>query len=103
MTLAWPLKPRYAISTQNYTLSKHLLTFGSSINQWLKAVFIFWVNQVDKCGVDPSPGLNAVQATNDYVELHVKIVVLVLDLAIMGRDRASLHPLFHESRRTFRL
>ena len=56
-------------------------TFGSTINEGLQTLRVVRVNHVHKCGVDPSPRLYGVETTDDEVELHVVVLVLVLDLA----------------------
>ena len=56
-------------------------TFRSTVNEWLQTLGVFWVYHVDEGRVNPSPRLNRVKTTDDEVELHVVVLVLVLDLA----------------------
>jgi len=81
--------------------TSEVLTFGASINQRLQAVWVFFINQSNQCSINPSPSLNTVQSANDNVELHVEIVVLVLNLTVVWCDINALDSPFHESSSTF--
>lgn len=64
------------------------LTFRSTINQWLETLRHLWVDQIHQRSAHPPSGVNRIQATDDEVELHVIIVVLVLNLAVIsGREK----------------
>ena len=56
-------------------------TFSATVNQWFETLWILRVDEIDECGVDPSTGFNRVQTADDNVELHVIVVILVLNLA----------------------
>ena len=74
------------------------MTFGSAVNEGLKTLDRA-ADQADQGGVDPAPRLDAVQAANHELELHVEVVVLVLDLAVMRCDADALDTLLHEGGR----
>lgn len=58
------------------------LTFSSTVYQRLQALRVLRIHEIHERRVDPSSRLNRVQAADDKVELHVVIVVFVLDLSI---------------------
>lgn len=60
--------------------------FGATVDQRLEGLWVLHVHHVDERGVDPATRLDAVQAADDQLELHVVLLVLVLDLAVVGGD-----------------
>lgn len=71
-----------------------LETFGASVHQRLQRFWVVHVDHADESGVDPAPRLDAVESADDDLELHVEILVLVLDLAVERGDLdifASFH------------
>jgi hypothetical protein len=54
---------------------------GAAVDQGLQAVKVVTVDHADQSSVDPSSCFNAVEPTDNKVELHIVILVLVLNLA----------------------
>ena len=57
-------------------------TLCATVNKRLQALRVLGINQVHQCCVHPSTRFYGVEATNDEIELHVEVVVLVLDLPV---------------------
>lgn len=72
-------------------------TFGAAIDQGLQAVGVFIVHHADQSGIYPSSRLNAVETTDNDIELEVVVLVLVLDLATVWRNLDSFYPTFDEA------
>ena len=58
-----------------------MCTFCASIDEGLQTLRLFWVYHVDEGCIDPATGFDGIEATDDKVELHVILFVLVLDLS----------------------
>jgi hypothetical protein len=71
-------------------------TFCSPVNERLQTLRILRINHPDKSGIDPPSGLDTIQTTDDDLELHVVILVFVLNLADIRRDLDTLNSLFYE-------
>ena len=71
--------------------------FGSSINQRLQTLRILIIDQIYQSRVDPSPSFNTVQTTNNNIELHIKLFVLILDLAVVWCDLDSFDSFLDKS------
>lgn len=56
-------------------------TFRPTIYQWFQTFRFFGVDEVDEGSVHPSTRFDGVQTAYDEVELHVIVIVLILDLA----------------------
>lgn len=99
MTRAWPLNPilLVSVSVSQEGMACMRRTFSSTINQRLQAFRLLRFNHCDQGRVDPSASFNAVKATDDYLELHVVVFVLILDFAHIGRDLDAFHTFFNES------
>ena len=82
MTRAWPLKPKAQSEGVISAVSQILLTLGTTVNQRLQALRVLRVDQVHQGRVHPPTRLDGVKTTNNEVELHVEVVVLVLDLPV---------------------
>ena len=74
------------------------LTFGPAVDERLQRVGRLVVDHVHQHRVDPSAGLDAVHAAHDDLELHVKVLVKVLDPAVVRRDAHPADPLLDERR-----
>lgn len=72
-------------------------TFSPTIDKWLEALRILWVNHPDQGGVYPATSLNAIQTTDDDFELHVVVFILVLDFTDERSDLDALDPPFYKS------
>jgi hypothetical protein len=72
------------------------LAFCSSVNERLETLRILRINHPDKSGIDPPPGLDTIQTTYNDLELHVVILVLVLNLADIWRDLDTFDSLLYE-------
>lgn len=72
-------------------------TFSSTINKWLQARRVIFIDHRDQRGIDPASSFDAVQSTDDNIKLHVVVFIFVLDLADVGCDIHSLHSLLHKS------
>lgn len=57
-------------------------TFSTTVNERLQTLRVLRVDEVHKRGVHPSPRLNRIETADDEVELHVEVVVFVLDLSV---------------------
>jgi hypothetical protein len=90
-----PLNPTSDQSCPFIVYGSH--TFSASIDQRLQAFRVFHIHQIYQSRVDPSPSFDAVQTANNNIELHVEVIVLVLNLAIVRCDRDPLDSLFNES------
>lgn len=55
-------------------------TFGSAINHGFKAIGVIFVYHIDKSRVYPPTSLNRIKATNNDMELHIIVFILVLNL-----------------------
>jgi len=71
-------------------------TLSATINERLQASLIIHVHHAHKSRINPPPSFYAVKATDDNVELHVVVLVLVLDLANKGRDFDTFDTLLDE-------
>ena len=78
-------------------------TLGASVNEGLEREHIIWVNHLHQRGIDPSSRLNAVQAADDDLELHVVLLVLILYCAVVRCDFDTLHSGLNKSRGHFGL
>lgn len=72
------------------------LTLGAPIHKRLQTLHVVHVHHFAEFVVDPAAGFNAVEPANHNVELHVIIVVLVLNLATIGRDGDAANALLDE-------
>lgn len=72
-------------------------TLGATIDQGLEAVWVFLIHHADQSGIYPSSRLNAVETTDNDVELEVVVLILVLDLATVWRDLDTFHATFDEA------
>jgi len=72
------------------------LTFSTAINKWLQAFDVVIVYHSDQRRVYPSSGLNTVKSTDNNVELHVIVLIFILDLAYKRRDLDTPHSLLDE-------
>lgn len=70
--------------------------FGAAVDEGFVAVFYHLVNHVDEGGVDPAAGFDAVEAADDDLELHVEILVKVLDFAVVWGDFDAFDALLDE-------
>ena len=77
------------LTSAKYTLIR---TFRAAVDERFQALRIFWVDEVYECCVDPSPCFYRVQATNYEVELHVVVIILVLDFAVVPVSNLSAFP-----------
>lgn len=73
-------------------------TFGAAVDQGLQAVEVVPIHHADQRSVDPSSCFNTVEPADNKVELHVVILVLVLNLAAVWSDLYSSHAAFDEAR-----
>lgn len=71
-------------------------TFRSAINQWLQALWVFWIDHSNQCRVDPSASFNTVKPTHNHFELHVIILILVLNLSYVRRNFNTFDALLDE-------
>ena len=78
-------------------------TFSTTIDQWLQALGILHVNHADKSRINPSSGLDAVETADDNLELHIVILVFVLNLAHIWCNLDAFHSLLYESCSNFGL
>lgn len=73
------------------------LTFCTTIDQWFQAFFILRIHHIDESGINPSTRTDGVQASDDDVELHVEVLVVVLNLVVMtDAGQIGLVNLSHE-------
>lgn len=72
------------------------LAFGATVNQGLQGLGSI-TDESHQGRIDPSPCLDTVQTANDQLELHVEVVILVLDFAGVRRNRDALDAALHES------
>ena len=101
MTLLWPLKPVSAIANTDTHISlmsvsmclgrrlETVRTLRPAVDERLHALWVVLVDELHELCIDPPPRLDAVEPADDEVELHVVLVVLVLDLAKVRGDLAS--------------
>lgn len=69
-------------------------TFRASVDQRLQALRVLLVHQPDQGRAHPPPRVDRIESADDHVELHVVVVVLVLDLAVVaGSRRAEVNSL----------
>jgi hypothetical protein len=59
-------------------------TFCASIDQGFDTFWIFRVNHVHKSRVDPPPGFYRVETADHQTELHIVVITLVLNLAVVS-------------------
>lgn len=57
------------------------LTFCAAVNERFQTLWVLRINQVYERRVDPPTRLHRVEATNHEIELHVIVVVFVLNLS----------------------
>jgi len=76
-------------------------TFSSAIDQRLQALWIFHVNHSDQGSVNPAASLDAVKAADNDLELHVVVLIFILDLANEGSYFDTLDSLFHKGSSDF--
>lgn len=74
-----------------------LEAFGAAVDERLERVRVVHVNHVAQLGVYPPAGLDAVQPADDKLELHIEVVVKLLDAAVMRRDLNVLYPLLDKA------
>lgn len=72
------------------------LTFCASVYQRLHGVCVVRIYHAAQGSIDPPSCLDAVQAAHHDGELHVEILVEVLDLVVVRCDLDALHPLLHK-------
>ena len=60
-------------------------TFCAAINKRLEALRVLRVYKVHKRGIYPATGLNRIQSADHEVELHVIVVILILNLSVITR------------------
>ena len=58
-----------------------MFTFGTAVNQWFQAFRIFRVDEVHESRIHPAPRFDRIKAANNKIELHVVIVIFILDFA----------------------
>lgn len=71
-------------------------TFSSTINQRLETLWVLGIHHSDQRCVDPATSFNAVQSTDDDLELHVIVFIFILDLANKRGDLDSFHSLLYK-------
>jgi hypothetical protein len=64
-----------------YRGQEKMFTFGTTIDQRLQAFGIFGIYEINESRVHPAPSFNGIETTYDKIELHVVIIVFVLDFA----------------------
>jgi hypothetical protein len=74
-------------------------TFCTAINEWLETLWVIWVNHSHKSRVYPSSSLNTIETTDDYLELHVIVLIQVLDFSNIWSDFDAFNALFYKSSR----
>lgn len=60
-------------------------TLGSAIDEWLQTFWVFGINEVDERGIDPATSFDRVETTYNKIELHVIVIVLVLNFSKVSR------------------
>lgn len=73
-----------------------LEAFGAAVDKRFERVWVLVIDHVDERGVDPPPGLDRIETTDNDVELFVVLFILVLDLAMVGGDLYARHALLNE-------
>ena len=78
--------------SQGLTCQGGLKTFSSSVNHGLEAFWILWVNEVDKSCVYPAPSFYGIKTADNEVELHIVVVIFILNLPEIteGCQRVSI-------------
>jgi len=96
------------LSFETCTQHKHVasnqpntLTFSAAIHKRLQTSLVIHIHHAHKCRIDPPPGFDTVESTDDNVELHVVVLILVLDLANKRCDFDTFDTLLNEPRRGF--
>ena len=105
ITLAWPLKPETGVFRSLLLSNTWLLlvyTFRASVDQWLETLHVVMVNYAHERSVDPTPRLDTVQTTNYQFELHIVVLVFILDFSIIGSNLHAFDPLLNKSSCHFR-
>jgi hypothetical protein len=64
-------------------LSEH--TLRTTINQWLQGLEVILIHHSHERSIDPSTSFHTVEPADHHLELHVVILILVLDLAVERR------------------
>lgn len=67
-----------------------LESFGASVNQGLERVGVIFISHTDQSSVHPATSLNRVQTADDKGKFRVKVLVLVLNLAVVSIFRRKL-------------
>lgn len=62
-----------------------LEALSAAVDERLEAVRVLHVDHLNELGVDPAARRDRVQTSDDDVELHVELVGVILDLAVVGR------------------
>jgi hypothetical protein len=82
---------------------KRDVAFGTAVYQGFVAVFNVLVDHVDEGCVDPPAGFDTVQAADDELKLHVKVLVKVLDHLVVRGDLDAFYSPLDESGGNFGL
>jgi hypothetical protein len=72
-------------------------TFGTAVDQGLQAVGVVLIQHANQSSVDPSSRFDAVEPADNKVELHIVILVLVLDLSAVWCDFDSSNAALDEA------
>lgn len=81
--------PGLALEALSTAVYKGLHGVGTAVRVLLR--------QTNKLGIYPSTGLDAVQPADDELELHVEVVVKVLDAAVVRGDADAVDALLDET------
>lgn len=104
MTLACPLKPvSPCISThiEEEPAKGGKLTLRTTVNERFETLWNVRVDEIDERRAHPPSSIHRVESTDDNVELHVIVVVLVLNFAIVSIGNSSSVPSLAMSRRGY--
>jgi hypothetical protein len=69
-------------------------TFSSPVNQRPDIL----TTHLNHLGINPPPRFDAIKAANDHSKLHVEVIILVLNLAVVWSNLYSLHASLYEFR-----
>lgn len=61
-------------------------TFSAAIDQRLETFWDLWVDEVDESGAHPPASVDRVQSADDEIELHVVVVIFILNLAMVAES-----------------
>lgn len=71
-------------------------TFSSTVDQRLETLWVLRIHHSDQRCVDPATSFDAIQATDDNLELHVVVFVFILNLANKRCDLDAFHSLLYK-------